>query len=190
LLIAVPAAADDTQSARAHYARGTKLFDLGRYLEAAKEYEATYELKDDPAILFNLGQAYRLGHDYASAMRAYKSFLRRAPDSSQRPTVESFLAEMQSALEKERSQAQQAPAPPPAVATPPAPAPAPVTTSTAPPTHERQPLYKKWWLWTIVGGVVVAGVVVGVSVGVVSSRDSFNPSLGKLGPGASLAVSF
>ena len=25
----------------------------------------------------------------------------------------------------------------------------------------KQPLYKRWWLWTAVGGVVVAGAVVG-----------------------------
>ena len=28
-----------------------------------------------------------------------------------------------------------------------------------------QPIYKKWWLWTAVGGVVVVAVVVGVAVG-------------------------
>ena len=50
-------------------------------------------------------------------------------------------------------------------------------------------MYKKWWLWTIVGGVVVAGVVVGVTVGVLAWRDSFNPSLGQVGP-AALTVSF
>ena len=35
LLLALPAVADDTSGARAHYARGTKLYDLGRYLDAA-----------------------------------------------------------------------------------------------------------------------------------------------------------
>ena len=42
------------------------------------------------------------------------------------------------------------------------------------------PVYKKWWLWTIVGGVVVAGVVVGVTVAVLNSGDDFHPSLGKV----------
>jgi tetratricopeptide (TPR) repeat protein len=182
LLPAMPAAADDTGDARAHYARGTKLYDLGRYGEAAKEYEATYELKDDPAILFNIGQAYRLGHNYPDAIRAYKSYLRRAPDSPQRASIEGYLADMQAALDRDKPQPA-APTP-----TPPAPTPAvtPVVVTT---THDHTPAYKKWWLWTIVGGVVVAGVVVGVTVGVLAGRDSFNPSLGKLGPGA-LTVSF
>jgi tetratricopeptide (TPR) repeat protein len=191
-LMLSPARADDTQSARAHYTRGTKLYDLGRYLEAAKEYETTYEIKDDPAILFNIGQAYRLGHKPADAIRAYKSFLRRAPEAPQRAVVEGYIREMQAAIER-------APAPPPTTETPVAP-PAATTTPTPGPTvtpvvatsepHDRAtPLYKKWWLWTIVGGVVVAGVVVGVTVGVLTSGDSFHPSLGKVGP-AALTVRF
>jgi hypothetical protein len=33
----------------------------------------------------------------------------------------------------------------------------------------RQPVYKKWWLWTIVVGVVAVGVGVGLGVGLTSS---------------------
>ncbi|MGZ3427345.1 MAG: hypothetical protein ACXVCV_11885 [Polyangia bacterium] len=176
LLAAAPALADTTSEARAHFARGTKLYDLGRYHDAAKEYEATYELKDDPALLFNIAQAYRLGHDYADSIRAYKSFLRRVPDTDQRAQVETHIREMQLILDQ-----QQPPTvTPPAVTTPP---------PAEEPRAERTPLYKKWWLWTIVGGVVVVGAVVGITVGVLASRDSFNPSLGKLGP-AALSVSF
>ncbi len=68
---------------------------------------------------------------------------------------------------------QQKPAPPPAVVTPPATttttAPAASgadLTATAPTTSERTPVYKKWWLWTAVGGVVVVGVALGVGLGV------------------------
>jgi tetratricopeptide (TPR) repeat protein len=65
--------------------------------------------------------------------------------------------------------------PPPAAATtapaavPAAPAPsastAPATTltATAPPA-ESEPIYKKWWLWTAVGVVVVGGVVAAVAL--------------------------
>ena len=182
LLLALPVAADDTTDARAHYARGTKLYDLGRYLDAAKEYEATYELKDDPVILFNIGQAYRLGHAYPDAIRAYKSYLRRVPEAPQRAAIEGYIAEMQAAIDREQPKQ-------PIVTTPP---PAPVVTAPAsaatPSDRTATPVYKKWWLWTIVGGVVVAGVVVGVTVGVLAGRDSFNASLGRVGPG--LTVSF
>jgi tetratricopeptide (TPR) repeat protein len=190
LFAALPAAAaDDTQSARAHFARGTKLYDLGRYLDAAKEYEATYELKDDPALLFNIGQAYRLGKNYPDAIRAYKSFLRRVPASDQRASIEGYIADMQAAIEREQAKPPP-PAPPPSgTTTAPTPAPVATTPSAQNDRGAATPVYKKWWLWTIVGGVVVAGVVVGVTVGVLASQDSFHPSLGKLGPGA-LTVSF
>jgi hypothetical protein len=94
---------------------------------------------------------------------------------------------MQATIDREHPQ------PPPTVTPAPATTPAvtePATT-TAATTNDRAttPVYKKWWLWTLVGGVVVAGVVVGVTVGVLAGRDSFNPSLGRVGP-AALTVSF
>ncbi len=49
------------------------------------------------------------------------------------------------------------------------------------PAPERTPVYKKWWLWTIVGAVVVAAVVVPVAV-IEGSSDWAN--LPPQGPGA------
>jgi tetratricopeptide (TPR) repeat protein len=86
------AAADETaNAARDHFKKGTKAYDLGRYLEAAHEYEAAYELKDDPALLFNIAQAYRLGGDSVDAIRAYKSFVERRPARTTRCSRRSKL---------------------------------------------------------------------------------------------------
>jgi tetratricopeptide (TPR) repeat protein len=41
------------------------------------------------------------------------------------------------------------------------------------PTEKTTPVYKKWWLWTIVGAVVVAG---GVTAAVLATQGSDNPS--------------
>src|SRR5260370_42391575 len=71
-----PSSPSAIEAARDHYRKGKVLFDLQRYLEAAKEYEAAYELKDDPALLFNIGQAYRLANEPQKAIGAYKSYLR------------------------------------------------------------------------------------------------------------------
>ena len=52
-----------------------------------------------------------------------------------------------------------------------------------------KPLYKKWWLWTAVGGVVVVGVAVGV--GLAFGLPKFTSELPIGGPGASaLKVAF
>lgn len=56
------AIADNLAAARQHYERGTTLYDLGKYIDAAHEYEAAFDAHSDPALLFKIGQAYRLGN--------------------------------------------------------------------------------------------------------------------------------
>ena len=73
-----------TDSARTHYQRATSLYDVGRFAEAAQEYEAAYQLKNDPALLFNLGQAYRYAGDFGRAIFAYRGYLRRVPQADNR----------------------------------------------------------------------------------------------------------
>jgi tetratricopeptide (TPR) repeat protein len=68
----------------------------------------------------------------------------------------------------------EAPPPSPPAAPPPEAAAASVTIEhPAPPATAKKPLYKKWWLWTAVGGVVVVGAAIGLGVGLSSSAPSF-----------------
>src|SRR5678815_2291227 len=95
LQIASPAqAADARAEAKAHFERGSVLFDLQRYDEAAAEYEAAYEAKPDPALLFNLAQAYRLAKKPERAIAAYNSYLRRLPQAKNRAEIEGRIEEM------------------------------------------------------------------------------------------------
>jgi tetratricopeptide (TPR) repeat protein len=88
-------------------------YDLGNYDEAASRYEAAYRLVQDPALLFNIGQAYRLGGRTDKALAAYKGFLRTAPaDDPNRAPVSSRVAELERAL-KARTEPRPAPEPPP-----------------------------------------------------------------------------
>jgi tetratricopeptide (TPR) repeat protein len=59
-----------------------------------------------------------------------------------------------------------------------------------PPPLDRTPLYKKWWLWTIVGVAVAGGVALGVGLGVASQRSHFESTIPDLGPSAALRVRF
>lgn len=88
-------AESDPAKAREHFKSGTKAYDLGRYLDAAREYETAYEIHDEPALLYNIAQAYRLGGENVKAMRAYKAFLRRSPKASNRAEVEQRIVELQ-----------------------------------------------------------------------------------------------
>jgi hypothetical protein len=66
------------------------------------------------------------------------------------------------------------PAPPQALAPAPAAPPlAPGTLAIAAvpaPASTPAPVYKKWWFWTAIGAVIVAGVVIGVAASAAPSR--------------------
>jgi tetratricopeptide (TPR) repeat protein len=96
-------------TAKEHYERGTTLYDLQRYSEAAREYEAAFELKPDPALLFNIGQAHRFARDYEKAIAAFRSYLRRLPRAANREEVESRIREMQRLLDQQQSSLQHPP---------------------------------------------------------------------------------
>ena len=68
------------QRAKEHYEIATRFYDVGKYGEAVKEYEEAYMLTGDAALLFNIGQAYRLWDRPEDAIRVYKNYLRQRPD--------------------------------------------------------------------------------------------------------------
>jgi len=101
-LSAGAALADDSGSAREHYVKGTRAYDLGLYDEAIAEYMAAYKIKDDPAFLFNLGQAHRLANHPAEALRFYRTYLAKVPDAPNRAEVEAKMAEMNRRVEQQK----------------------------------------------------------------------------------------
>jgi tetratricopeptide (TPR) repeat protein len=165
VLAVVPARADTLADARAHYERGSALFDVGKFADAAHEYEAAYELRPDPVLLFNIGQAYRLASDYAKAIFSYKAYLRRVPNAQNRGMVEARIAEMTRLLEAQpRSQ--------PGLPAPPAEAEASAAGSTDAPARART----KRWVGIGVGAAGVALIAVGAGLtGVgISDADALN----------------
>jgi tetratricopeptide (TPR) repeat protein len=178
------AGADDGKLARQHFEDGSRLYDLGKFSDAARQYEEAYKYKPDPALLFNIGQAYRAAGDVNAALTAYKSYLRRVPNASNRQEVETHIAKLQKLVEAKsppqetRPPIESAPPPtPPPIVTPPPTVTPPtlVMTTTAAPAGKK-PLYKKWWLWTAIGGVIVAGGVVAIAVAATTPKDASSPA--------------
>jgi tetratricopeptide (TPR) repeat protein len=141
LLVADAAPADD---AKAHYQKATAHFAIGEYSEAAIEYEEAFKLKQDPALLYNAAQSFRLAGDNQKALLLYSNLVKLYPASS-------FAGESKDHIAKLNAAAALAPAAPPAPATPPrtpaAPPPvvpiAPVTTpppAAAPPPPAATPV--------------------------------------------------
>jgi hypothetical protein len=173
LLLCLPATAhaDERSEALQHYEKGRRAFDLGAYEEAAAEYASAYRIRDDPALLYNLGQAQRLANHPVEALRSYRMFLIRVPDAANRDEVERKIAELQ----KLSAQPKATPTPPSSGA-----AKAPVAASSTPslaltpprPADNRQSARAK----TTAGGVLVgAGAAIavgGVVCGVLAKRNS------------------
>ena len=131
-----------TGDAREHYRRGTAAYNLGKYAEAAHEYELSYEATLDPALLFNVAQAYRLAGDRNKALTAYRSYVRSAPEGDKRELAEARIKEIETALNYEDPFATEdrAPGRPPAAAAIVAPEPAkPSVAQLAPPELTASP---------------------------------------------------
>lgn len=90
--------ADEAQAAREHYKRGTTLYDLGKYDEAIIEFQQAYEIKDDPVLLYNIAQSYRLANKYQDALRFYRTYLRKSPKAPNRDEVETKIADMENLI--------------------------------------------------------------------------------------------
>jgi hypothetical protein len=103
LCTAVAHAGDDKGKAkafRAYYEEGMKRFNLGDYADAVANFKNGYLAKPDPVFLFNLGQAYRMMGDMASAAREYRAYLREVPAAPNRAAVEKFLADAEEELRR------------------------------------------------------------------------------------------
>ncbi len=117
-----------------HYEKGQRAYDVGKYSDAIDEYAKVYEIGGNPAMLFNIAQAYRLNNQPGEAVRFYKRFLQRAPNAPNRADVEQKIAEMERVEEKARTSAPPPPAAPAAaVPTTPAPPATPPPAPAAPP---------------------------------------------------------
>jgi tetratricopeptide (TPR) repeat protein len=142
-------------AAKEHYQRGTSYYDLGRYGDAIKEFEAAYELKNDPAFLYNLAQSYRQVGDPEQALHFYRTYLRYVPKAPNRAEIEQRIASLEKQMADKSAAGVQPPPPPPPgnglTTTPPPPAsnpppaaeaPAPsvtVTGTPAPPAYTAPP---------------------------------------------------
>ena len=143
MLIGTARAGEDAQTkvAKKHFYAGEKLFALGRFADALKEYEAAFDAKPLPAFLFNIGQCHRNLHDYDAAIFSYRKYLSLMPDAANRAEVEDLIRELEDAQAHERAEQDQRDT-------------ERVRGATA---HEDDhPIYTRWWLWTGVG-VVAAG---------------------------------
>ncbi len=136
LLAASPLArASNEDEARVFLDRATAAYALNKYAVAAENFEKAFELKPDPALLYNAAQAYRLAGNKERALELYESYQRvYGKKGTNREQIETRIRELKQAIEHDRSVATSPPITtlPVGKATEPPPAPAPGATAPAP----------------------------------------------------------
>jgi hypothetical protein len=121
-----------------------------------------------------MGQCQLFLGEHEKAISLFERFLSEKPDTPYRSDVEKLIAEAQRELDKQREAEElaKAPPPPPPVELPPpleeTPAikePPPyreVEIETPPPVEESDPVYTKWWFWTIIGVAAAGGATAAI----------------------------
>jgi hypothetical protein len=132
------AAQGDEGEGRRRWKHGQELYDQGRYLDAAHEFEAGYAVAPRPLFFLSIGHAYRKAHELAKAKAAYEKLLTLQPDFPGRPEVEAYIRSINDALQVSE------PTAPPKDTTAPAPpspglSPSPLPSTAAPPPPEPVP---------------------------------------------------
>jgi tetratricopeptide (TPR) repeat protein len=155
---------------KGHYLRARNFSKAGEYQTALDEYELALRQQPVPWLVLNIARTLHKLGKLPEAIDKYQRFLEMTPsgDTELRTKAQESLAQA------EKEQTEKAPPPPPLVTEPP-PVPLSVTPVTpvvvaavVPPPKRDRPLYKKWWFWTILGGAVVTGAVIGAAVAVQS----------------------
>ncbi len=191
MLVCVASRADGPD-AKELFTRGHAQYALGHFKEAAELFEKAFELRQDPAILYNAAQAHRLAGEKKQALILYQNYLRLFGEQENRDEVEKRIAELKAAIEAERvantnpptdlmngkSQATEPTQPPPETTAPVVVAPPPTATV----VQEAPPRKKRAWAWGIVaGGVVVVGGAIALGIVLGTKHEAPTATLGSLG---------
>src|SRR5215471_9023085 len=75
------ALADDKEAARREFLEGTRRYDLTEFAPALEAFKRAYLAYEDPAFLYNIAQCYRQLGEKQSAVKFYRSYLRKVPDA-------------------------------------------------------------------------------------------------------------
>lgn len=98
--------ADDAKArADVIYQQGEALYAAKNYLAAASHFEEAYALDPDPAVLFNIAQAYRFGRACAQAARYYHLFVDKVPHPPDAAGLARNMNEMDTCAKAEASAA-------------------------------------------------------------------------------------
>ena len=135
------------------YDDGRRHYDLREYEDALASFKKAYLVSDEPALLHNVALCLEQLGRYAEAAEFYRAFLKRGPQLAprERSEVEALIRSLEQR-------------------------PRDLRLGDAQPAPQIRPLYRRWWLWTAVGGGVAVAVGLGVGLGL-GLRQGYSPTV-------------
>lgn len=183
-----PSSCDTSPACQPFFKQAQEQSGMGHFGEAAKLYKTAYDVSADPVLLFNIARVLHKQGQSKEAANYYRQYLSSTIDNAEQkgkareyldqilrtesasppepPVADNIAASRQAALSGKSPLVQTGGAtarPDPLPVSPRAELSADAGPASA-------PIYKKWWLWTLVGGAIAAGAV-GLGVGLSSRSD-------------------
>lgn len=158
-------------------AHGQAALGAGRYDDAIVDYQAAYNRIPDPLLLYNLARAHHKAGRPAEAATNYERYL---TEGTQEPLEQRVKAEQFLRQARQELAARKPPEPPrpltvaPTGLTSDPAAIAPIGAAAGLVTKVDKPVYKRWWLWTLLGTAAATGISIGVGLGVYAREPDFS----------------
>ncbi len=103
--LSAPARAQDAEEVGSRDAEARSLFDAGmqayaggRYDEALRHFQHSYELSGRSGLLYNIATAAERSREDETALRAYEEYLEQEPDTRRREQVETRIRALRESI--------------------------------------------------------------------------------------------
>lgn len=158
------------QQARSHFRLGREYYQLGRFADAASEFEVAYGLSGRASLLYNVYISYRDALDTPKAAAALRGYLAAVPDAPDRENLSARLAALEGQVAQSKADAEREAAQRKELdrLTREAEAKRSEPVYSAPPAAAAS---RPWWPWLVVGAGVVA-TATGLTLGGLATSDA------------------
>ena len=160
--------------AKALYLEGRKAFNVGDFKTAVGKFKEAYDLSNKPALLYNIAFAHDKAGNREQAIFFLERYLAEDKGAPQERQAQVTARIKTLKLEKAQADAARADAEARKAEAEARKAAAEQADRELALRASEKPLYKKWWLWTIVGAVVAGGIATGVVLGT-AKKDAVAP---------------
>ncbi|MFH2008681.1 MAG: tetratricopeptide repeat protein [bacterium] len=160
--------------AMADFKEGVRLLALNKVREALAKFMAAYEELPLPGYRYHIAQCHRMLQQWKQAVFYYEGYLKDNPSTPKMGLVESYLKSCKQRLEEEELRRR-------GILNPNLGSGGKGQSGKKGGGKKVVPLYKRWWLWTLVS-VGVAALAVGLGAGLATrSNSSLTPPDTQLG---------